>query len=74
MTLSANSPKRFKKDLARVDADIVVVGHTHFPFDVTFRDKWIVNPGCVCDLQSRDSHTYGILDLSELTFLRLPCQ
>lgn len=60
--------KRFKKDLTRVDADILIVGHTHYPFDVSFREKRIVNPGCVCRLQSRDSHTYGILDLSNLTF------
>lgn len=60
--------KQFKKDLAKVDAEIVIVGHTHFPFNVSYRDKWILNPGCVCRLQSRDSHTYGILDLAQLSF------
>ena len=60
--------KRFKKDLARVEAEIVVIGHTHYPFDVTYRAKWILNPGSVCNLQDRDSHTCGILDLSSLTY------
>jgi protein phosphatase len=60
--------KRFKKDLARIDADILIVGHTHYPFDVSFRGKRIINPGCICRLQSRDSHTYGILDLSNQAF------
>lgn len=60
--------KRFKKDLARVDADILIVGHTHYPFDLEFRGKRILNPGSVCGLQSRDSHTYGIFDLSDQIF------
>ncbi len=63
-----NLAKRFKKDLAKADVDVVAVGHTHYPFDVTFGDKWIINPGAVCHLQSRDSHTCGILDLSNLDF------
>ncbi len=60
--------KKLKKDLARVESEILIVGHTHYPFDVTYREKWIVNPGCVCNLQSRDSHTFAVLDLSELNF------
>ena len=60
--------KRLKKDLARVEADILIVGHTHYPFDVTYRGKRLLNPGSVCKLQSRDSHTVGILDLSDSTF------
>ncbi|MCA9070940.1 MAG: metallophosphoesterase family protein [Planctomycetaceae bacterium] len=55
--------KSFKKDLARTDCEIVVVGHTHSPFDVRYREKRVINPGATCDLKGRDSHTVGILDL-----------
>ena len=57
--------KKFKKDLARMEADILIVGHTHFPFDIRYKGKRVLNPGSVCNLQSRDSHTCGILDLSD---------
>jgi putative phosphoesterase len=60
--------KRFKKDLARIEADVLIVGHTHYPFDLAYRGKRVTNPGSVCNLQSRDSHTVGILDLSDSTF------
>ena len=60
--------KKFKKGLARMEADILIVGHTHFPFDIRYKGKRILNPGSICNLQSRDSHTCGILDLSNQTF------
>ncbi|MCA9049469.1 MAG: YfcE family phosphodiesterase [Planctomycetaceae bacterium] len=60
--------KKFKKDLARMEADILIVGHTHFPFDIRYKGKRVVNSGSVCNLQSRDSHTCGILDLTNQTF------
>lgn len=60
--------KKFKKDLARMEADILVVGHTHFPFDIRYKGKRVLNPGSVCNLQSRDSHTCGILNLSNQSF------
>jgi len=66
---SCNSlSKKFKKDLARMEADILIVGHTHFPFDIRYKNKRVLNPGSVCNLQSRDSHTCGILDLSDQAF------
>lgn len=60
--------KKFKKDLARMEANILIVGHTHYPFDIRFKDKRVLNPGSVCNLQSRDSHTCGIFDLSDQSF------
>ncbi len=63
--------KKFKKDLARMEADILIVGHTHYPFDIRFKDKRVLNPGSVCNLQSRDSHTCGILDLSDQSYVVL---
>lgn len=55
--------KAFKKDIARARCEIIVVGHTHFPFDIRFHGTRIVNPGACCQLKPRDSHTSGILDL-----------
>ena len=60
--------KTFKKDLARNPCDIAVVGHTHSPFDVTFRGKRVINPGSTCRLKTRDSHTVGVLDLAQGKF------
>ena len=60
--------KRFKKDLARTDCQIVIVGHTHSPFDIEFRDKRIINPGSTCKLKRRDSHTAGVLEMPSGTF------
>lgn len=54
--------KRFKKDLAKTDCELIVVGHTHSPFDVTYRGKRVINPGACCSLKGRDSHTVGIFD------------
>jgi len=60
--------KKFKKDLARMEEDILIVGHTHFPFDIRYKGKRVLNPGSFCNLQPRDSHTCGILDLTDQTF------
>ena len=59
---------RFKKDLARMESVLLIVGHTHFPFDIRYNGKRVLNPGSVCNLQGRDSHTYGILDLTSQGF------
>ena len=60
--------KRFKKDLARAHCDLLVVGHTHRPFDIRYRAQRIINPGSTCSIKSRDSHTAGILDLESESF------
>ena len=60
--------KRFKKDLARTNCEVIVVGHTHSPIDVQYRGKRILNPGAVCKLKEKDSHTAGVLDLPSIKF------
>ena len=60
--------KRFKKDLATADCSLMILGHTHYPFDITFRGKRVINPGAACKLKARDSHTCGILDLANGDF------
>ncbi|HBN78171.1 MAG TPA: hypothetical protein DD473_20640 [Planctomycetaceae bacterium] len=66
--------KKFKKDLSRMSEEILIVGHTHFPFDLRFQDKRVLNPGAVCQLSNRDSHTCAVFDLIDNHFsvLALP--
>ena len=61
---STRLSKRLKKDLVRAGCEILIVGHTHYPFDLRFRDKRIINPGATCSIKGRDSHTVGVLDLA----------
>lgn len=60
--------KVFKKELNRFDFDILIVGHTHRPFEINFRGKRILNPGATCQLKHRDSHTAGIFELPQGLF------
>lgn len=57
--------KSFKKDLSGTDCRIIIVGHTHDPFDIRFREQRIINPGATCRLKARDSHTAAVLKLPE---------
>jgi predicted phosphodiesterase len=60
--------KRFKKDLLRVGADIVLLGHTHIPMEAVFRGIHVYNPGSVCRRKTRDSHTCAVLSLPDKSF------
>lgn len=60
--------KKFKKQLSRLESDILVVGHTHYPFDISFNGKRVLNPGSLCQLQPRDSHTFGVFSTENQEF------
>lgn len=48
----------------KVDADIVVLGHTHLPVERTIQGKLIINPGSVGQPRDRDPSTsYMVLKL-----------
>ncbi len=47
MLLTTASDERLAMILEGVEADVVVCGHTHMPFDRTFGDKRVVNAGSV---------------------------
>jgi putative phosphoesterase len=39
--------RRWEQEVARVDADVLLVGHTHLPMILRFGRKLVVNPGSV---------------------------
>lgn len=46
------------------DADIVVYGHSHVPFDGPgLEGQWLFNPGSPTERRSQPHHTFGLLDL-----------
>ncbi len=47
MLLVDSPPDRYAAVLGGVDADVVVLGHTHMPFDRLFDRRRVVNPGSV---------------------------
>ena len=56
-------PKRLRRELRAVEADVLLLGHTHRPMVVRLGALWIVNPGSVTGARTRDSHTCATLDL-----------
>jgi predicted phosphodiesterase len=49
-----------------VDADVIVVGHSHIPFQIRIGDVSIVNPGSVGQPRDGDARaSYAILDLDK---------
>lgn len=63
-----NPPDYFARWLRGVQADILILGHTHQPMRALRRGMWIVNPGSVCGPLAAGSGTCGILALPECTF------
>lgn len=72
--LVANMPDAFLRHIMEgVDADIIIVGHSHSPMFREVDDILLLNPGCVCKSQHpRESHTCGILTLPERDFCIFP--
>lgn len=48
------------------DADVVVYGHSHIPFDGPGHDgQWLFNPGSPTERRSQPHRTFGLLDLED---------
>jgi putative phosphoesterase len=45
--LPPTEPDRWRSEVEAVDADIILVGHTHLPMILELGDKLVVNPGSV---------------------------
>ncbi len=58
----------FKRFAYEVNADIVLLGHTHVPMAAHVRQVWIYNPGSVCGAHTSGSRTCGILSLPDCSF------
>lgn len=59
---------RFKREVRTIARGFLVLGHTHRPTKVRYRDLWIVNPGSVCGVRARDSATCATLRLPDGRF------
>jgi putative phosphoesterase len=47
------------------DADVVVYGHSHIPFDGRgLEGQWLFNPGSPTERRSQPHHTFGLLDIA----------
>jgi putative phosphoesterase len=56
--------------LGSLDADVLIVGHTHVPMYIRVANGCVINPGSLYTFNSMrvTSHTYGILHLPDMTF------
>jgi putative phosphoesterase len=50
------------------DADIIVIGHTHEPMAIHYRDRWILNPGSVHLDRFEDRASFAILNTADFQF------
>jgi diadenosine tetraphosphatase ApaH/serine/threonine PP2A family protein phosphatase len=56
-------PELWAKEVAGVDADVVVVGHTHLQFELELAGKRVVNPGSVGQPKDGDPRAaFAVLD------------
>jgi putative phosphoesterase len=59
-------------ELAGVDADTVLVGHTHVPFDLAVGERRVVNPGSVgLPLDGDPRAAYAVLESGAITLRRV---
>ncbi len=57
------------EQIAALDDDIFILGHTHYPMSISSRGKLIVNSGSVGQPRDRDSRaSWGELDLETMQF------
>jgi uncharacterized protein len=53
------------------DADLVVFGHSHIPWDAAGLDgQWLFNPGSVTDKRRQPHHTFGVVELADGRIVR----
>ncbi|MDX1991350.1 MAG: YfcE family phosphodiesterase [bacterium] len=56
--------------LESLQADVLITGHTHVPMFIRVANGCVINPGSIYTFKSAraTSHTYGVLDVSEMRF------
>lgn len=61
--------QRFQEAVEAAQCDMIILGHTHVPMKIHFRNTWILNPGSLCYNRFDDENrTCAILTLPELNF------
>lgn len=64
--LRPSEPERWAEEVERIDADVILVGHTHLPMTLHFGDKVVVNPGSVGQPRDGDPRAaYAIVEDGE---------
>jgi len=58
-----NPPLVYERIWQEAQTDLVVVGHTHIPMRVHYKNMWVVNPGSVAGKLTEGSHSCGLLTL-----------
>ena len=51
-----------------VDADVMILGHTHHPMCITVEGKVMINPGSIYGNRDRAERTCGVLSLPDCRF------
>lgn len=56
--------------LASLRSEVLIAGHTHIPMYIRVEQGCVINPGSLYTINSMrpTSHTYGILNLNDLSF------
>lgn len=56
--------------LLSLEADVLIVGHTHVPMFIRVDEGCVINPGSLYTFKNLrvTSHTYGVLHLPDMTF------
>lgn len=57
-------PERVLREFADESLDVLVFGHSHFPYCRLHRQTLLFNPGSPTDRRSAPRHSVGLLDLS----------
>ncbi len=65
--IGPDTPEERLRQLVKLtDADVILCGHTHIPFDTTVEDVTFINPGSVGRPEGGDSRaSYAILDVQD---------
>jgi putative phosphoesterase len=62
--LKPSTPMRiWQEEVKRVDADVILLGHSHLPFLQKIKGRWVINPGSVG--QPRDHNPMACFALWE---------
>ncbi len=63
---------RWAAEVERIDADVIVVGHTHLPMVLRFGKKIVLNPGSVGQPRERDPRAgYAVIEDGEPRLMRV---
>ncbi len=64
--LRPSQPARWAEEVAQIDADVILVGHTHLPMILRFGNKIVVNPGSVGQPRDGDARAaFAIIEDGE---------